>query len=410
MRDVVVVGAGPAGLMAARALALARPRRRRPRRARRRSAFRSTAPASSALEAFDELDIPRRYDPRHRRRARGSSPPTAASVVVDADASAPRSSIARGSIRRSPTRAARPAPSCAPARACDDIAVADDGVTVTVDGEPARSHARACVLACGANYRFNRAARPRRAARVRAERAARERVRRAAIRSKCISAAQVAPRRLRVGRAVPPRRPCRIARLGLMCDARARRASARSRRACGRASAGIDAASWPEPRLKILPLGPVAQDLRDAAARGRRRRRPGQADDRRRHLLQPDQRPARRRDARRGAARRRPRERACARYETRWRERLGAEIRIGLAFRVARRAPQRSRHRRAGRARPRRRHRPDAAPDRRLQLASPVGARAPAARAVPPDPALLALELTGLREIRGPRSTGPSDF
>ena len=60
----------------------------------------------------------------------------------------------------------------------------------------------------------------------------------------------------------------------------------------------------------------------------------------------------------------------------------------------ARVAHDRSRHRRGRRARPRRRPRPDAAPDRRLQLAPPVGARAASPLAVPQDPPLLALAIT----------------
>ena len=225
LRDVVVVGAGPAGLMAARAARAARPRRRRARRARRHRRSRPTAPAFSASTRSTSSTFRATPSSSTAHAARFVAP-TAARCSSTPSASAPRSSIARCSIRRSPTRAARPAPSCAAARACASIAITDAGV----DGRGgrrrrARSTARACVLACGANYRFNRAARPRRAARVRPERAAR-----AAVRGPGPRRSPPRPRRWR--RADSPG-SCRSARdgqpyqrLGLMADARAARSSA----------------------------------------------------------------------------------------------------------------------------------------------------------------------------------------
>ena len=156
VRDVVIVGAGPAGLTAARAAGVARattssssksiPAIGVPvalhRRSRRRGVRRTRSPA--------------RRHPRHRRRRPLHRRRRQLRVGRRRARRARRSSIARCSIRRSPTRAAPPAPSCAAARAC------------APSRSPARRHrhrptttaapidARACVLACGANYRFNR--------------------------------------------------------------------------------------------------------------------------------------------------------------------------------------------------------------------------------------------------------------
>ena len=152
-------------------------------------------------------------------------------------------------------------------------------------------------------------------------------------------------------------------------------------------------------------------DLRHTAARRRRRRRTRQADDRRRHLLQPDQRPARgRHPSTRRCAPTTCARRACGATRQDWRARLGAEIRIGLAFRtLASRMTDRAIDCRR-RARPRRRHRPDAAADRRLQLAPPVGARAAPSFAVPQDPPLLALAITRLHPVNDDRSSRTGDY
>ena len=253
-------------------------RRRRPGRSRWRP--RRSPPRGHDVVVLEEHDEHRRSralhrPPRHRgvRRARPSAPhhpqhhargavrraPTAARSSSTPTASARPSSIARCSIRRSPTRAAPPAPSCAAARACARSPSPTTASRVAGDGaRPARSTARACILACGASYRFNRAARPRRAARVRPERAARATVRRARSRRGASR-----PRRWR---RAASRGSCRsraasrrFKRVGLMCRrARRRRASATFAARCARASAST-ATPWPEPRLKILPLGPVAK-------------------------------------------------------------------------------------------------------------------------------------------------------
>ena len=126
----------------------------------------------------------------------------------------------------------------------------------------------------------------------------------------------------------------RYQRLGLMADARAGslfRSFATQLR--GRFGIGDDT-PWPEPRLKILPLGPVSRTY------GTRLLAVGDAAG----LVKPTtgggiyyslisgQFAAETLDA---ALRDDDlRESRLRQYETRWRDRLGAEIRIGLAFRM----------------------------------------------------------------------------
>jgi digeranylgeranylglycerophospholipid reductase len=329
LRDVIVVGAGPAGLMAARQLAQRgrdvvvleeHPGIGRP----------AHCTGLLGLEAFSELDLPRHtiLDTTHLARFVA---PDGSSVTVDADrvnaaivdrplfdqAMADSSRAAGADLRRG-------------ARV-RTIAITDTGVTVSADGQDGPIAARACILACGANYRFNRQLGLG--------------VPRAFVQSAQLERAFAGPEQVEVhlGRSVAPRGfawvvPFRrdgqpFQRLGLMADARAG-SHFRSFATRLRTRFDIADAEWPEPRLKILPLGPVTKTygprllaVGDAAGLVKPTTGGGIY-----YSLISGQFAAETLDA---ALRSDDlRESRLRQYETRWRDRLGAEIRIGLAFRM----------------------------------------------------------------------------
>jgi digeranylgeranylglycerophospholipid reductase len=329
LRDVVVIGAGPAGLMAARELA---------RRGHDVMVLEEHAsigvPAHCTgllgMDAFAELDIPRDTILSTARAAKFVAP-DGSSVLVDTDrvnaAIVDRarfdqalgdSSRAAGVDLRSNARVRT-------------IAIDEDAVTITADGAAQPITARACVLACGANYRFNRELRLG--------------VPRTFVQSAQLELPFAGPQEVEVhlGRARAPRgfawvvpfqrdgQPCQ--RLGLMADARAG-ALFRNFAADVRARFAPDAGPWPEPRLKILPLGPVAKTygtrvlaVGDAAGLVK----PTTGGGIYYGLLSGAFAAETLDDALKADDLRETRLRA---YETRWRDRLGAEIRIGLAFRM----------------------------------------------------------------------------
>lgn len=328
LRDVAIVGAGPAGLTAARTLA---------------SAGHDVVVLEEheqvgvpvhctgvlGAAAFDEFDIPRGtiLSTAHVARfvaADGSD------VAVDAE-NARAAVVDRARFDQALADAARNAGAVMRSGArVRTIQIDAAGATIVVDDGSA-IRARACVLACGANYRFNRQlglGSPRQY-----------------IQSAQLEHPLAGPDSVEVhlGRDVAPggfawmvpfTRDGRMhTRLGLMCESRAlhrfREFAARMRRRFGAA-----AASWPDPRLKILPLGPVSRTYADRLVAvgdaaglvkpttgggiyyslisgqlaGRTLDEALRADDLRDTRLR--------------------------RYEQEWRARLGAEIRIGLAFRT----------------------------------------------------------------------------
>ncbi len=213
----------------------------------------------------------------------------------------------------------------------DGLAVDADGVRVTVRDGSSEVRARVCVLACGANYRFNREFG-------------------LGVPRTFVQTAQVEmpftlqPRiEVRLGRDVAPggfawavpfqRGDAPFIRLGLFCDSDALRrfnkyAAQRAR------EAGVDPASIPEARLKMLPLGPVRHTVGDRIvavgdAAGMVKPTTGGgiyysllsgrlAADVITHGLALDQLTAR----------------DLKVYEDRWRTMLGPDIRAGLAFRA----------------------------------------------------------------------------
>jgi len=254
--DVVIIGAGPAGLTTAARLAAhghdvlvleEHPDVGRP----------VHCTGVLGVEAFDELDLPRqailavtgeasfRYE--HGEPVCVASDRIKAAIIdrgVFDDALAVRARD-RGAAIRTQARV-------------DGLSVDDSGVTVRVRGDQAPVRARACVLACGANYRFNRELG-------------------LGVPRAFVQTAQIEmpfphlPRiDVRLGRdlapggfawAVPFLRGDRsFARLGLFCDTDALRRFTTFTKQLA-AESDIDPASMPKPRMKMLPLGPVKRTV-----------------------------------------------------------------------------------------------------------------------------------------------------
>jgi digeranylgeranylglycerophospholipid reductase len=210
------------------------------------------------------------------------------------------------------------------------IAVEPHRVVVTAENGHT-VEARACVLACGASYRFNRALG-------------------LGVPRKFVQSAQVevpmrGPEQIEVhlGRSTAPggfawvvpfaRGAHAFSRVGVMCDAgAASRFGAFAKELGERYEAR--AGEWPEPRVRILPLGPVSKTyaarliaVGDAAGLVKPTTGGGIyysliSGQLAASVLDPALRAGDLSESRLRA------------YETAWRDRLGTEIRIGLAFRA----------------------------------------------------------------------------
>jgi len=328
LRDAVVIGAGPAGSITARRLA---EQGHDVVMLEEHEAIGTPVHCTGLLgvEAFDEFELPREVILGEAGAARfwGAA---GQSIIVRSDRIR-AAVIERGAFdRRLAEAAARAGVEVRRNARAEAIRVDRDHVTVTVRQQDLPVNARVCVLACGASYRFHRALD-------------------LGVPTVFLQSAQLETPFLKAddvevsfGRDVAPsgfawlvplnRAGVPYARIGLMSETRSReRFHAFLKALCDRV--GADVAAMPEPRLKMLPLGPVQKTYADRVIAV------GDAAG----LVKPTTgggiyygllsgalaaeviAPALRADAL-GA-------RHLRHYETKWRRRIGQEIRIGLAFR-----------------------------------------------------------------------------
>ena len=329
MHDVVIIGAGPAGLTTAARLAShghdvlvleEHPEVGRP----------VHCTGVLGLEAFDELDLPRQSILAITGEASfryGHGEPVCVetdrikAAIVDRgvfDGALAVRACEAGAVIRTQSRV-------------DALTVDASGVTVRVRGDEAPIRARVCVLACGANYRFNQELGLG--------------VPRAFVQTAQIEMPFAALPRIdiRLGRDLAPggfawavpftRDGVPFARLGLFCDSdAARRFQAFMARMAFESD--IDPALMPEPRLKMLPLGPVKRTVAErviAVGDAAGLVKPTTGGGIYYSILSG----ALAADALDQALRRDQLSERDLRFcEDGWRERLGPDIRAGLAFRA----------------------------------------------------------------------------
>jgi geranylgeranyl reductase family protein len=329
MRDVIVAGGGPAGLIAARDLALAgyavclveeHPAIGQP----------VHCTGLLGVDAFAELDISRRSICRvtHAARFHAASGRSVlvgtdriAAAIVDRarfDEALATEALQAGVEIRTSARVADIAPDASRVL----VSVAEPGGTLHL-------HARACVLACGANYRFNR--------RLGLG------VPRVFMQSAQLEAPfpEVHDVQVYLGHDVAPqgfawlvpfhRDGAACARIGLMCTSRAATRFASLARAL---ETEFDCAEpLGPPRLKVLPLAPISKTytsrvvaVGDAAGLVKPTTGGGIYYSLLSGRIAAEVLGERLRDDALSEC-------DLARYEARWRERLGPEIQAGLAFR-----------------------------------------------------------------------------
>ena len=327
MRDVLIIGAGPAGLAAAARLAS---RGRDTLVLEEHDAVGRPVHCTGVLghDAFAELDLPRDTILSITRSATfrsGHGEP----VLVESDRII-ATVVDRGRFdERLAERALSAGAEIATGTRVDAIDATPSNVTVTLRSGTTMS-ARALVLACGANYRFNR-------------------MLGLGIPSAYVQSAQIEmpfpalPHiDVRMGRTIAPggfawavpfmRGDVPYARLGVLCETDARGRFHSAFTAMAREYGGPDQ-PIAAPRMKMLPLGPVKKTVADRVvavgdAAGLVKPTTGggiyygmlsghYAADTLDACLAADT----------------LAERDLRAYETQWRERIGPDIRAGLAFR-----------------------------------------------------------------------------
>ncbi|MBI2223050.1 MAG: NAD(P)/FAD-dependent oxidoreductase [Acidobacteria bacterium] len=327
MLDVFVVGGGPAGLVAARDLARAG---HRVRLCEEHPAVGVPVHCTGLLGAdvFGELDLPRASILRTLQAARFHAS-TGRSVLVESDR------IRATVVDRASFDAALAGEAAAAGVRIDtgvrvtSISHAVGGVRATAaDGRTVA--ARACVLACGASYRFNRTL-GLGVPRLFMQSAQLELPFPAVQDVQVFLGHEVAPDGF--GWLVPfERRGAPYARIGLMCRTRALNRFETLASALAR-EYGY-AGDVPRPRLKVLPLAPVSKTYTDRIvavgdAAGLVKPTTGGGIY---YSLLSGQIAAAVLD--RGLREDALEEASLREYESRWRARLGPEIRAGLAFRT----------------------------------------------------------------------------
>jgi digeranylgeranylglycerophospholipid reductase len=327
VHDVIVIGAGPAGLVAARDLA-ARGHDVLVVEEHPEVGVPVHCTGLLGTAAFDELALPRHtiLGTTHSARFVGAD---RTSVLIDA-AQVSAAIVDRAAFDQALAETSRGAGAeLQPGTSVRSIAVEPSRVVVTAD-DGHTLEARACVLACGASYRFNRTLG-------------------LGVPRKYVQSAQVeipmrGPEQIEVhlGRHTAPggfawvvpftRGERAFSRIGVMCDA-----GAASRFAAFadylKERFGMCGEAWPEPRVRILPLGPVSKTYGDRLlavgdAAGLVKPTTGGGIY---YSLISGQLAAGVLDS---ALRADQLDESVLRaFETGWRDRLGTEIRIGLAFR-----------------------------------------------------------------------------
>jgi digeranylgeranylglycerophospholipid reductase len=330
VRDVAVIGAGPAGSHTARRLA---ERGFDVVMLEEHAAIGEPVHCTGLLgfDAFDEFDLPRHIIlglaeaarfwgaagqsvTVRSHRARASVIDRAALDTALADAASRAGVEIRGGVR------------------VESIRI--DSSSVTIDGRGLHGPlvARTCVLACGANYRFHRALG-------------------LGVPAVFLQSAQLETAfppmdipnvEVQFGRDVAPggfawlvpfrRGEVPYARIGLMTESRSRERFSMFLRALS-ARVGADPDSIPAPRLKILPLGPVPRTYGDrvlAVGDAAGLVKPTTGGGIYYGLVSGELAASVLAD---GLASNRLTHACLRRYEARWRRRLGQEIRVGLAFR-----------------------------------------------------------------------------